>query len=193
MSVLVLVAVVFVGSSLRAPEMATYAPTNVLPVEVGAAMVGPRTVTIDAAGSERWRFFDFSRGSVVERLSPTGWDLAFRRFQIAVNGGAGFAGEGGAVDLGEVVFDSVRSVPVDGYVQATTAKDSVNAAVGRWYDYSWTSHVLTPKANVYAIRTADGRYAKLQIVGYYCEGAVAGCPTFRYVYQGAGGTDVGVR
>jgi hypothetical protein len=39
---------------------------------------------------------------------------------------------------------------------------------------------------VYAIRTADGRYAKLEIVSYYCPGAVSGCLTFRYAYQGSG-------
>ena len=35
--------------------------------------------------------------------------------------------------------------------------------------------------------TADGRYAKLQLLSYYCPGARPGCLTFRYVYQGAGG------
>jgi hypothetical protein len=40
---------------------------------------------------------------------------------------------------------------------------------------------------VYAVRTADGRFAKLQVISYYCTGAIPGCLTFRYVYQGAGG------
>jgi len=40
------------------------------------------------------------------------------------------------------------------------------------------------------LRTADGRYAKIEILGYYCIGALPGCTTFRYVYQGGGGTDV---
>ncbi len=37
-----------------------------------------------------------------------------------------------------------------------------------------------------AVRTADGRFAKVQILGYYCSGPRAGCLTFRYVYQGDG-------
>jgi len=45
---------------------------------------------------------------------------------------------------------------------------------------------------VWAVRTADGRYAKLEMVGYYCPGARPGCPTFRYVYQGDGSTAVDV-
>jgi len=155
---------------------------------VGTGQVGPRTVTVDAIGSDDWRYFDFSRGSIVEAPGPTEWDLAFRRFQVMSNGGPEFRGRGGVLALGEVSFDSVTAVPSDGYVVSTT--DSVNAAIERWYDYSWTSHLLTAKPVVYAIRTADGRYAKLEIVGYYCGGPVAGCVTFNYVYQGGGDTDV---
>ena len=41
------------------------------------------------------------------------------------------------------------------------------------------------------VRTADGRYAKLEILGYYCPGAHPGCLTFRYVFQGDGTPLVG--
>ena len=152
-------------------------------------MAGPRTVTLDASSPDDWSYFDFSVGSVVAAPGPTEWDLAFRRFRIVSNGGVGFPGQAGALDLGEAPFDSLAAVPGEGYV-TSSARDSTNAALERWYDYSWTSHVLVPKRRVYAVRTADGRYAKLQILGYYCEGARPGCVTFRYVYQGGGGTDV---
>jgi hypothetical protein len=49
---------------------------------------------------------------------------------------------------------------------------------------------VKPSPRVYALRTADGRYAKLEILSYYCPGAMPGCVTFRYVYQGAGGTEL---
>jgi hypothetical protein len=39
---------------------------------------------------------------------------------------------------------------------------------------------------VWALRTADGRYVKFEILGYYCPGAQPGCLTIRYVYQGSG-------
>jgi hypothetical protein len=52
--------------------------------------------------------------------------------------------------------------------------------------------VLSPKPHVWAVRTAYGRYAKLEMVGYYCAGARPGCPTFRYVYQSDGSTAVDV-
>jgi hypothetical protein len=191
--VLVLVAVFLVGRTLGAPEIATFAPTTPEPIEVGHAKVGPRTVTVDASNPDQWRFFDLSRGSVVEGPGARDWDLAFRRFRVFANGGAGFAGTAGVVDLGNVAFDSVSVVPSDGYVGNERAGDSTNAAMERWYVYSWTSHLLEPKPAVYAIRTADGRHAKLQLLGYYCTGARPGCVTFQYVYQGAGGTDVASR
>ena len=64
--------------------------------------------------------------------------------------------------------------------------DSVNPALERWYDYGFTSHLLTPKPGVYAVRTAEGDYAALRFLSYYCPGARAGCVTFEYVYQGDG-------
>jgi hypothetical protein len=70
--------------------------------------------------------------------------------------------------------------------------DPRNPAIASWYDYGYFSHVLSPKPHVWAVRTADGRYAKLEIVGYYCWGGRPGCPTFRYVYQGDGSTAVDV-
>lgn len=188
-SLLLMAAVVLVGASLRAPEIETFAPTPPDPVEQGDLRVGPRTVTVDASGA--WRYFDFSRGSVVEGPGPLDWDVAFSRFRILTNGGAGFGGQAGVLPLGHVPFDSVTRVPDGGYTRVAEAADSVNPALERWYDYSFTSHLLRPKPVVYALRTADGRYAKLEILGYYCPGAQPGCVTFRYVYQGDGGTDVG--
>ena len=187
---LVAVAVVLVTTTLRAPEVVSYPPTPPAPVDVGARRVGPITVTVDASAPDEWTFFDFSHGSVVKSPRPKEWDLAFQRHRIIANGGPGLAGEAGVVRLPGAHFDSVGVAPETGYVVAGEAVDSVNSALERWYDYSWTSHVLEPKPAVYALRTADGRYAKFEILGYYCPGARAGCVTIRYVYQGAGGLDV---
>lgn len=186
------VAGILVATTLRAPEIPSYPPTPPAPEEVGARKVGPLTVTVDASDGDEWTYFDFSRGSVVESPAPREWDLAFRRYRIIANGGPGFVGEGGVLPLPGTGFDSVLTVPDTGYVVNRREGDSVNPALERWYDYSWTSHVLEPKPIVYAARTADGRYAKLEILGYYCPGARPGCLTLRYVYQGEGGVDLGV-
>lgn len=184
-AVLVVATVLLVALSLRGPAVQEYAPTLVEPRDVGPELVGPDTLTVDARDPDRWVFFDFSRGSVVREPGPTGWDLAFRRFHVIANGGPGFDGEGGILALGPVAFDSVATVPAVGYQATEAGSDSTNPAIARWYDYGWTSHLLTPKSGVYAVRTADGRYAKLELLGYYCVEARPGCVTFRYVYQGA--------
>lgn len=187
---LVLVAVLFVIRALGRKDVVTFVPTDPTPVEVGAVKVGPDTITISATGEEGWSFFDFSRGSVVDAPGPRDWDLAFLRHRIVANGGAAFAGDGGIVELDATDFDAVSVVPLSGYIGSPQPGDTANAAIERWYDYNWTSHILEPRPTVWAVRTADGRYAKLRILGYYCPGANAGCMTFEFVYQGAGGTDV---
>src|SRR5205085_147496 len=52
--------------------------------------------------------------------------------------------------------------------------------------YSMLSHLLMSKHHVYGVRTAGGRYAKLELLAYYCRDAGTACVTFRYAYQGDG-------
>lgn len=185
--VAVLAMLTLVVISLNRTTPPSFVPTVRDPRPDAAGIVGPELFTADATAPDRWRFFSFARGVLVDETDSLGWDLAFRRFRVIANGGDGFAGSGGIVDLGEVSFDQVRSVPVDGYVGNRVRSDTVNAVLQDWYSYSYLSHLLSPKPRVYAIRTADGRYAKLQFLGYYCPGAQPGCVTFRYVFQADGG------
>jgi hypothetical protein len=173
---------------------ASLTPPN--PKEVGERLVGPLLYTLDARDPERWTYFDFSRGSVVEvpHQFVVDWDLAFQRHKILANGGAtNPKGKAAILNLGEVPFEAVREAPADGYVEDTIAMitaDSIvteNLAIKSWYQYNWLTHLLRPKPYVYAIRTADGKYAKLRLLSYYCAGGQAsGCFTFEYVYQGDG-------
>ena len=176
-------AAVLVMLTLRQPDVPVYTPTPAAPHESGRRLVGPVLYTVDASQAEAWRYFSFRLGSVVDDEGK-GWDLAFRRYAIITGQG------GGVLDLGERRFDDVRSVPTEGYVATEHAGDPRNPAIASWYHYGFFSHVLTPKGHVWAVRTADGRYAKLEMVGYYCPDSRPGCPTFRYVYQGDGTTAV---
>ena len=56
-------------------------------------------------------------------------------------------------------------------------------------------HVRLERAGVARIATTVPacRYAKLELVGYYCPGGQPGCVTFRYVFQGDGSSAVAVR
>jgi HmuY protein len=178
------------------PPVGNFAVTPPNPTEVADRLVGPVFYTLDARASEQWTFFDFSRGSVVEVPHQFGvdWDLAFQRHKILANGAAtNPKGRGAILNLGEVAFDEVLGAPPEGYVGDTIASINPeaiiteNLAIKAWYHYNFLTHILRPRPNVYAIRTADGKYAKMRIVSYYCDGGQAsGCFTIEYVYQGDG-------
>ena len=176
--------------SLREPTVAAYPPTPPAPRDAGRALVGPVLYTVDATRPEPWSYFSFGQGSVIENPGPREWDLAFRRYEIIANGGPAFAGAGGAADLGEIAFAEVKTVPAGGYQVTEGTADPRNPALARWYRYGYFSHLLSPKPRVWAVRTADGRYAKMEIVSYYCPRSQPGCVTFRYVYQGDGSRTV---
>ena len=187
-----------VVGALRRPAVPEGALTPPGGAPVGDTLVGPATVTLDATSDVAWTYFSFSRNAVVAGPSPLsplpsplGWDLAVRRFHLIANGGPVFAGRGGIADVGPVPLDSVREAPETGY--RPTARDSTNPGVGKWYRYGYTSHILESEWRAYAVQTADGKYAAFTIVSYYCEGAVSGCFTLRYVYQGDGSRRLGPR
>ena len=176
-----LIAALLIGSLAR-PEFPAYALTAPHPRVAGDTLLGAVTYTLDASSTEQWRRFDFGRGAVVD---SGGWDLAFRRFHLIAAPG------GGILDLGPAPFDSVRELPASGYLPNTTGPDTTNPGVGKWYGYSMLTHLLTSKRHVYGVRTADGRYAKLELLAYYCKDVGTACITFRYAYQGNGTPRVG--
>ncbi len=171
-----LVAAILIGALVK-PDFPPYALSAARPAPVGDSLVGPTTYTLDASDGDRWQTFDFARNAIV---SDGKWDLGFRRFRLVAGPGAAIA------DLGAMAFDSVRAAPDTGYRVNTVGSDTVNPGVGKWYDYSMLTHLLTSKGHVYAVRTADGRYAKLALLAYYCKEVGTACVTFRYAYQGGG-------
>ncbi len=175
LSVFALVLLYLIISSLtsRTAPMFDLSPVGGTPVRVGRTLVD--TVTIDARKSDTWTFFDFERAEVLQLSDTVGWDLAFRRFNVMSSGEL--------ADLGAVEFESVATAPLTGYTSPVVGADTVDAPVGRWYRYSILSHLLRPTGHVYVLRTEEGAFAKFELVSYYCTGMVAGCVTFRYVYQ----------
>lgn len=185
---LVFLLAAIVVSSLSRPEPEGFTPTDRPPREAGDRLVEGR-VTLDARDPDRWVLFDFSRGAVVREGTATdSWDLAVRRYRIVVNGGEGYAGAAGALSVGRRPWDSVRVAPGSGYVgtRGPLAEGAEHPVLRDWYRYGFFTHLLEPEPRVYVVRTADGRYAKLRLEGYYCTGATPGCLTFRYAYQGDG-------
>lgn len=169
-------AFVLIIAALLTPTFLTTKVDTFLPRVVGIAVPavpgGVDTVTIDAGAEHRWRFFDVERGLVSDPPDTVGWDLAFQRFHLIPSGEV--------ANLERTPFDSVRTAPDSGYARTVFGRDTVNAATAKWYSYSYLSHLLVPKGEVYVMRTREGHFAKLQILGYYCPRTTPGCLTFRY-------------
>ena len=132
-------------------------------------------------------------------VASTKWDIAFSSTKILVNCGTRGPGIGGAfVYVG--LFDALKTIPAD----SNFATDNSNASryaipqTGQtWFIYDEKTRIITPEAGrVLVIRTALGKYAKIEILNYYKGGITPPATasdseklskqryyTFRYAYQ----------
>ena len=132
--------------------------------------------------------------------ASTKWDIAFSSTKITVNCGTSGPGIGGAFVF-KGLFDDLKTIPVD----SSFATDNSNAASfaiplgsGRaWYTYDGLTTLVSPIAGrVLVIRTAAGKFAKIEIISYYKGGVTLPASasvndklfkqryyTFRYAYQ----------
>ncbi|SNR79391.1 HmuY family protein [Hymenobacter mucosus] len=130
--------------------------------------------------------------------ATTKWDIAVRGTTILTNGGSSGPGQGGAL-VQEGLFAEIVAAPTTGYqVDSPTAKAITTGSGKGWYNYNSTTHIVTPIAGrVLLVRTATGKYAKLEIVSYYKDAPAtptgtepSGYYTFRYVYQPNGSVNL---
>ena len=144
--------------------------------------------------------FSLSNNAIIPngQESTTSWDLAFSATTIKINNGTSGPGIGGAfVYSGN--YDALSSVPA-GAVFKTDKFPYLaiqNAPGMGWYKYDYASDLITPiPGKVLIIRTANGKYAKLEILNYYKGGKTplvnssfkekvlnSRYYTFRYTYQ----------
>jgi len=165
----VLVMAWLIAAALVPHQVATYPLQPQLRPRLGT--LGPDTVTLDARDPDQWTFLAFDRGPLAPP-DTAGWDLASRRFHLMTTGSV--------LVLPGVAFDSLSIAPVGEYSSTTFLPDTQNAALSRWYRYSMFSHLLTPKQQLYVVRTRSGTAVKLEMLSYYCPGPDPGCLTFRY-------------
>ena len=135
--------------------------------------------------------------------ASTKWDIAFSSTKILVNSGTSGPGLGGAFVF-KGLFDDLKTIPTD----SSFATDNSNAASyaiplgsGKaWYTYDGLTTFVRPIAGrVLVIRTANVKYAKIEILNYYKGGVTLASTasvndklfkqryyTFRYTYQANG-------
>jgi hypothetical protein len=141
-----------------------------------------------------YSFKDSSRVSLSDSAS-TKWDFGVRFVSLIVNSHASGPGNGGIITENSI-FDNYTTAPTTGYGYDTSSTqlavdDSFSSG---WYNYDDATHVLSPKAGkFFVIKTADGHYAKLEIlaVDYANFNPANFTPDslvykFRYTYQSDG-------
>ncbi|MFQ5473415.1 MAG: HmuY family protein [Dehalococcoidia bacterium] len=165
------------------PAPAGFAPTSGAAADVISQPAAVAQYTIDARSREDWVYFSFEKGTVVSTSQEAlDWDLALRRNDLLTNGGeSNPLGMGGAIDLGEVPLAEAVA-PTDGFLTDATDDERglENPALHKWYNYNWTTHIITSKNRTYALRTASGDVVLLRFVSYYCDDGSSGCVTVQY-------------
>ncbi|MET0342268.1 MAG: hypothetical protein ABW252_14785 [Polyangiales bacterium] len=131
-----------------------------------------RELTVDATDREAWTFLDLDTGTQDKsEAAVAGWDVAIQRSNLRLKPRAQAALVAGAS------FESVTEAPREGWGSDVTAADGkttyfLSSGETTWYDYDGSTHVLTPKPNVYVVQT-DGGHQKLAVLAWANE---AGTP-----------------
>lgn len=147
---------------------------------------GTTTTTIDATDATVWAYLDLPQKALVEPADPAAsaeWDLAFQRFDVALNGGASGTGGVEVTWVDGADFDALATAPTTGWVtDAPDANDDGDPeyAFATWYDYDGDTHTLSPVDRVYVVRATDDLTYKLEIVDYYDDAGTSGYMTFRW-------------
>jgi len=146
------------------------------PTGIEARGDGTFALFVDATDDARWVYVRLDEGVV--DVDAT-WDLAFRRFTIAVNGGASGPGAGLAARGAETALTAATRAPDDGWQadrpDGDDPGDAPDRAFDAWYAYDEATHILSPEPGVWYVRSGDGaRYYAVAVEGYYDAAGSAG-------------------
>ncbi len=154
-------------------------------------------------GANKFTFFSIENGTLIPNTdsATSKWDIAFKGTTILTNAGTSGPGNGGAfVQIG--TFDALTSISPDSTFKTDAAPVyAITTGSGKgWYNYDGASNLVTPlPGRVLVIRTASGKYAKLEISNYYKKGVTPAASAtdeeklhsqryygFRYTFQANG-------
>jgi hypothetical protein len=120
---------------------------------------GTSTTIVDATNMTDWVHADFTLAAEVAMTEA--WDLRFQRFHIST----GTTGNQVAPIIG-TTFAAVTTAPTTGWIADDAAAVAFDQGDG-WYDYDGTTHVLSPKPIVWAVKLHTGAVVKMEITKYY--------------------------
>lgn len=157
-------------------------------------------------GAGKYTFFSLETNSLIPNSdsATAKWDLAFAGTTIRVNNLTSGPGKGGAfVHTG--TFETLLSVPTneDFLVDNHPLTYAIPKGSGNgWYNYDGPTNLVTAiPGKVLVIKTANEKYAKVEILNYYRGGVTPSASasseikskeqrfyTFRYTFQPDGST-----
>lgn len=155
-------------------------------------------------GTGKFSFFSIESNSSIASVDSNSkkWDIGLRGTTIITNAGTSGPGSGGAfVYTG--TFDELKTISADSTFRTDNAPTSYAIPLGSnkgWYVLDFVTNLLSPiPGRVLVIRTANGKYAKIEILNYYKGGTTPPANatdaeksskqrfyTFRFTYQSNG-------
>lgn len=171
---------------------------SLLAAETQSQADGKRETTVNASVEDKYRYFDLDADAEAKADSDD-WDLAFSRFKIKTNGGDSGDGDVVVAKLVESDFDALTQAPDSGYIEDSDAVSSKSeggdpsyAFLGPapWYEYNGSNHQLSPADAVYVLRSTEGEFFKIKLLGYYDKAGTAGYPKFLWAKLAAPATEV---
>lgn len=161
---------------------------------------------LNATSYTEWVYFSFDKGEIVEvsdYANDLSWDIAFHRGDLRLNGGKSGKGQGEAVNTNKTNWNDVTGAPSSGYEKdeiGTITKAFTGTGVeeeeqpfsqilATWLtiDTSNPPPVYTYHNWIYVIKTASGKYVKLQITDYKdAKNSVGAYISFKYQYNESG-------
>ena len=154
------------------------------------------TTDVNASDDEKWVYLNRRSGEFVEPSEPKdskAWDLGFKSTMMRTNSGTSGDGDGGAIaPEGADALSAISTAPQSGYTvdemlpvpgPPGSGDFSGNPVLDEWFNYDFETHVVSPKEKAFALRLADGGYARLQVLDYE-----DGTLKIRWSYAGKGQT-----
>jgi len=166
-------------------------------------------ITIDASDYSTWVYFSFDEDTIIpinDFKNSRNWDLGFNRYNLRVNCGKSGPGNGGTFATGETNFANVLVAPESSYsvndsievvsdisamppLMETVPGDTI---LTNWINRTYNDNgpVYSYSNEIFVIKTAEGKYAKIWLKDYFNDEAESGHVTMKYLYQADGSTNL---
>lgn len=152
---------------------------------------------LNATSYQKWVYYSFEKGAVVEVSSPEtdlSWDIAFQRWYIKTNSGTSGKGKGGAINTKKTDWNKVVYASPSGYKEdaigtlngwdiiknVETKKEGSFSQEASLYVTYISGGKYKNRNEVYLLKTAEGKFVKIQFYDYVNERLKGGYPSFRY-------------